>query len=80
MSFNFFNYVGHDEDYRRPMLAFDWFYFNGTPEVLEKRNAYRTRVGFKKIIDAGCYFRFEIQIRERTLGFHIDFRHFKTET
>lgn len=74
MSFNIFNFIEHEDSSDRPAFAINWIHYNSTPKALEKRNSYRARLGLRKIIDAGHYFRFEVWIRQRTLGFHIDFR------
>jgi hypothetical protein len=60
----------------RPQLAVTWFHFNSNQNdiFLQKRNVYRTKLGFNKIIDEGHYCFLQLTIFKKVFEINITFR------
>lgn len=74
MRFEFENFKDTWSEEIQPAFGLWWFYFNGKPKRLVKRNAYRARVGLPQILDEGSYCFFRISFGSRFVGLHIEIR------
>ena len=67
-------------DYQ-PKLAIDWSYIDMKPNSVqqEKHNKVRARMGLKKVLDYGSYFRLNILIFSFELEMRLIFRDYMVE-
>lgn len=73
--------IAHDlgcSECLRPKFSINWLYYNGLNDIyLEKRNAYRKRIGMEEILDDGSYFSFTMSFGKYELFIMITFREVK---
>jgi hypothetical protein len=76
--FHYPNKADYSDEYGPIKLGLGWSYFNGNGPALAKRNSYRTRTGFLRILQEDKYinlyfilgrrlFLLEIRLKERIL-------------
>jgi hypothetical protein len=75
------NYRDNFSEDLHPQFGIFWIHFNDNKndfkDIKARRNSYRKKNGFKIILDAGHYFRFQLWFGRRKIGFTINFRGMK---